>query len=176
MLLVFFSSCEDPEVTSQSVKLAAHTSLSAGVWTHISAPEPLRTPGRDEHAICLTPVLPTRIDGVELLMEDGKGDEVTIQMVVAGPAGQNSLDLPSFIYRHGDFEFCLKMDPTQRLFSPYDEVRLWASSSIEIETLRWYSDTRYYWSEIAHEDSAPQEDSANDKFDELRTTGADDRQ
>jgi hypothetical protein len=82
-------------------------------------------------------------NGKDYFMEDGKGHGVRIQGIVAGPAGENSLDLVSAVYHLGADEFCLSMgnDQDDRLSSPYDEVRLWTSATIELENLRWWSDT-----------------------------------
>ena len=142
--LFFLFSCRKNREYSQAVEIASLVSLPANLWVELSVPEPLRTPGEDCQGICFTPLPPAVTEEDAFRIEDGVGNEVEVHVIVVGPSGENSLDEPTFNYRKEGVEFCLEIKQEAQLYSPYSQVRLRASAQLELENLRWYSDTQIF--------------------------------
>lgn len=143
-IMIFMNSCGKPKEFQQIVEISPYIELRGGVWADIEVPEPLRTPGLHRHGLCFAPILPARIGDDHFEIEDGAGGEIILKVVVVGPEGENRLEEGAEVIHPDYSEFCYEAFSTQVLNSPFHKVRLWASSSLEVENLRWRSLTQRF--------------------------------
>lgn len=121
------------ETHQQSVLLADSAVVASGVWSHFSAPEPLRTVAY-HHEVCFTPLAPIRLSEQPMGLVDERDAPISVQVNVSGADGL--LDLPLVGYMDQRICFGIHDPEVDRRFN---EVRLFASSTIRVKDLEWLS-------------------------------------
>lgn len=124
--------CAD-EIHKQRVLLADSAVVTGGTWAQVSAPEPLRTTAF-HHEVCFTPLAPSRLSEQPMGIVDQHGTPVSVQVTVSD--GDGTLELPLSGYM--DHQICFGVHDTE-LDRQFNEVQLFASSTLTVQDLRWLS-------------------------------------